>query len=1230
MKDGGFPAIQAGGWDSEVRVTGMANNQMDKRRRDRRMPDREMELPPESESIAAAEPPLRSRPANENDPGISMLLARLRRQPGYTTYYAAFALSLIWIFGWFLVFSGTIFNQPAPFARQALPETMKGLSVLLLPIGGFWILSYFLWRAQQMRHVSEVLLQSAVRLLKPQDIATEGLTSISQAVRSEVDLLVGGVEHAMQRATALEEIVHKEISAIERAFGSNEDRIRSLVTGLDNQRQALHQAGLVIGNETNQLLTRLENNTVNLDRIIGGAQSTLAKLEHGLKTSTEELAHTIDDMASRAAAAGNEIGGQSSQIERISGMLVNELRDFSQHLQGQIHTLSQVSGQLNAETASFGSNLEGMEGRVVQLLRSNIDQLTGIHMELVSAVDSSAHKLAGHINSSGSELLAGMDQTASALIAQLSEASGRVVNRLEDSSAQVHATFEGAYAAAHGKFTESTDRFHQLVTEATDQLDQRIDSSAERLFGSMNSTIESVTDKIDDATNSVYARLEQTASGVVGQLQTTGSNINELLVSTSGTIAAHLRETSDIVSREMRESGIALSQNIEGSGGQLTEKLISVSGEFVENLTKAREEMFGLLDNSSREMTSKLEATAARINDHVSATTGEVAEKVTAAGENLSALFNANTKMMTEQLERTSTDVTTTFAETAVRVTRQVTEANTLMAQRLETTATEVAGQLDQAGSSMFGRIDSTVRDLGQRFDVATELLEKLTGDISEGLGRTTLEITGRFEQETGLLVDRVDKAAKNLDTAATETSARLDEAHRKFAGHVETANVYLADQLSTAAGALDERLESISMQLTGKLEMTGTRISERLEDVSSLVEKSVDKFNDEMELVLNTRREALDKLIDDANRKAQEVDKVMSNYMSLIEESLASAEARSRDIAKVVAEQAQVAAKDVEEEISRLEASSGHQAAQAARVLREQHERALSAMNEMLSSTATDFQQTAQDMRITAQQVVKDIDAARNELKRAILDLPEETRANADSMRRVVADQIAALNALADVVKRQSGGLDLSGPGFSPPRSSRETGPGKSEGAAFSAPTNGTSGARKKNEERNGGQGSILASLGRTLSAAVAPASKRRNGDQTEAGSSEAGEELPREMDGLVHKLNGAARDLVEAVEGALPRELEKRYNAGETDVYTSRLFEGRGKRLEAVLADRYASERLVRTKVDAYVRLFERLLDTVSEGPRGAKIVEACLGSESGRIYVMLGEVSGRLPPQ
>jgi preprotein translocase subunit YajC len=181
----------------------MASNTVETRRgRDRqRAADRQAEAR-RSPPLEAA--PLRGRPANENDPGSSLMLARLNRQPSYTAYYVAFVLSLAWIFGWSMLYSATLFNQPTD-------ETVRSFALLVLPIGIMWVMAYFLWRAQQLRQVSEVLMQSAMRLIRPQDIATEGLTSIAQAVRSEVDLLVGGVEHAVQRATVLEEIVHKEI-----------------------------------------------------------------------------------------------------------------------------------------------------------------------------------------------------------------------------------------------------------------------------------------------------------------------------------------------------------------------------------------------------------------------------------------------------------------------------------------------------------------------------------------------------------------------------------------------------------------------------------------------------------------------------------------------------------------------------------------------------------------------------------------------------------------------------------------------------------------------------------------------------------------------------------------------------------------------------------------------------------------------------------------------------------
>jgi ribosome-associated translation inhibitor RaiA len=1572
----------------KVRVTGMATKPTDNRRRGRAPVLDSPEQPQE-----ASAPSLRASPANENDRTTAQMLARLRKQPSMAVYYFATGISALWFVGWVMAYGAQI-SAELSGTTGASPILLQGAAVLVMPIIAIFAIAYFNWRAQQLRQVSEVLMHSALRLIHPQNLATEGLTSIAQAVRQEVDLLVGGVEHAFQRATALEEIVHKEISAVERAFGGNEDRIRGLVNGLETQRIALQQTSALVSNDAGPMLNRLESNTQNLGQVINLALSTFTRLEDGLKGSTSELARTIEEVAARAAMTGQEIGGHSQQFERMSTTLVNDFRGFSNQLQQYVETLNFTANNLGNETRKFGGEVKGMETSLLTLLKESASQLTAANMEVgqtierlstgtvanakqsaaelaetfgsieqnityhlkstsneiasliersgvdtasridassglvthglqtlandfiqkvqatrtdllnvvgdsgnqvAQAVDVAATRFNERINQSGSQMLAGLDQSGNQLLAQLAtsgtsyatridEIGGRLsaqldqnVNRastnLEEASARVTSQLDRhtnhltvSFDEASGRLTSLVDQSAGTLTNALDAVSGKLTSQLEHhtsklattiqqtaenhgqvlantaqnftmgMDGSLNQALVGLSEtstRIDASATTISNSLNNASNLVTGQMQAVGANVNDLLVATSGTIAAHLKETSEIVGRQMQDSGLALSQNIETSGGMVTDRLINASGDFLSKVNLTRDNMLNALLNVSGEMTGKLETTSSQIfsqinsasgkithqlnetskfiadhivertsevstklqdstvdlytqldeisgrinnqlnetgksvTDQISGTTSqlttrlqnasvemngqlaEVAERIaaelnetsTAAAQHinntaeqlsgklngstsfmftsidkasshitdqlenmslkvadhiinqaadvtdrvtivtekltnkldgsstqlgalltttesrmgnqleqatteLAALFDVNTRMMTEQLEQSSTAVTSTFASTAVRA-----------AQALNQSSQDVTSKIEDASQAMFGKLEGTTRELGQRFDVATDHLERVTGDMSsrldgtgkrfaeiladasgqifsdlgkardafhEGLGETTMQISGRFEQETGLLVGRIDRAVQEFDGAANSSSGKLDEAGKKFAKHVETANTYLADQLAAAALDVDTRLESVSMKLTGKLEMTGSRISERLDDVSALVEKSIDKFNNEMEQMLQSRKDSLDMLVSDANRRASEVDGVMTSYINLIEESLTTAESRAQNINRIVSDQTAAALSRLEEELRKLETNSNGQAQQAARVLRDQHERALASMNEMLSSTASDFQQTAQDMRITAQQVVKDIDAARGELKRAVIDMPEETRVNADNMRRVVADQISALNALAEVVRKQSGSLDYSGPGYITPRSSGGPNSGKSEGASFEAPIVGTMSAIKAQVER---QVERVASPTRVVEQ-VAPA--RRLTDTPPARQTQSNGALAKEVDAFTQKLHVSARDLVEAIEGSLPRDLEKRFAGSDKSVYTQRLYESRSRKLVKAIEGRYSDERLLRGRVQAYNRLFEKLLDTLSESKGGESVMEQVLASEQGRIYVMLAEAAGRMPSQ
>jgi hypothetical protein len=269
--------------------------------------------------------------------------------------------------------------------------------------------------------------------------------------------------------------------------------------------------------------------------------------------------------------------------------------------------------------------------------------------------------------------------------------------------------------------------------------------------------------------------------------------------------------------------------------------------------------------------------------------------------------------------------------------------------------------------------------------------------------------------------------------------------------------------------------------------------------------------------------------------------------------------------------------------------------------------------------------------MREAAANVVREIEFARTELRRAVLELPAETRNSADAMRRVVSDQITALTALADVVKRQSSSLAMSGPGIYVPPEARRS-PGKTEGTASLAATQHDAGAtrttrtprKESKQEEPDTQTGIRRFLGDLLSSdqdtPVAKVRHARKSGSTDTSTS-------RETETLVAKLNTASRDVYEALNDGLPKELEKAYRQGEAQIYTHRLFQARGKKLMEQVRTGYRDDKNLRNRVDGFVRLFERLLDTVASSSAGEELVDQCLASETGKVYIMLAEASGRV---
>ena len=153
----------------------------------------------------SAEAPV-ARPANENEPTTAAIVGSLKQQPSAVPFFVASLVSALWLIAYTAYLLSA--NRPQAeqlggfgqvFSQMGMEEIIVLFAMAVLPIVLVGSISYLMWRAQQMRQVSETLVQTALRLIRPEDVANEGFSSIGQAVRRELGQLVGGVEHAISR-----------------------------------------------------------------------------------------------------------------------------------------------------------------------------------------------------------------------------------------------------------------------------------------------------------------------------------------------------------------------------------------------------------------------------------------------------------------------------------------------------------------------------------------------------------------------------------------------------------------------------------------------------------------------------------------------------------------------------------------------------------------------------------------------------------------------------------------------------------------------------------------------------------------------------------------------------------------------------------------------------------------------------------------------------------------------
>jgi hypothetical protein len=304
----------------------------------------------------------------------------------------------------------------------------------------------------------------------------------------------------------------------------------------------------------------------------------------------------------------------------------------------------------------------------------------------------------------------------------------------------------------------------------------------------------------------------------------------------------------------------------------------------------------------------------------------------------------------------------------------------------------------------------------------------------------------------------------------------------------------------------------------------------------------------------------------------------------------------------------------------------------QTSHAMSEIYQQSTQEADSMFRQSAERFASMVASMKQMAAEMHQELEVTRNELRRGVLEMPQEAAENTAQMRKVIVDQIEALAELNRIVARHGHGLDVVSTG----RTSAQ----REEEPMLAA----AAGGRGAPRTRDGGSASNLPppDIGtpasrRTEAPPVSPGSSDQGRDgwlsdllsRTDggAGNREAPRGRPGQPAGGGNPLDSLSLDIGRLMDRNLAAEMWDRYQRGESKAFTKRLYTPSGQKAFDEVARKYRADRNFKQTVDRYIAEFERLLDEVAREDRGPVALRGHLTSETGLVYTLLAHAAGRL---
>ncbi|MBN9015001.1 MAG: negative regulator of septation ring formation, partial [Rhizobiales bacterium] len=654
---------------------------------------------------------------------------------------------------------------------------------------------------------------------------------------------------------------------------------------------------------------------------------------------------------------------------------------------------------------------------------------------------------------------------------------------------------------------------------------------------------------------------------------------------------------------------------------------------------------------AANEAGQKAKATAAEIEQSVigasnsfqavlSGKSDEIVGYMTQQTDRLSETLDSKRGSLVETIGGKSNQLIVDIERVTSEALKAIESRGLNFSQSIATNGSTVARSITAAGELATGAVNKSLKDLEQASRASIEQSRQVSmaavtemQETSKVLRTDTVALFERLREGNILLQEVLTGAHDNLNSLERAMVSRVAEfvaAITDVSTRSGNATQSLEDQLTMFHAKTSKAIEGLS-GLSTQFEDHGRALVEAV--------TAMEQSNRNTDSSIADRKAALDQLVGTIDARTLDLDQRLSRFTTLLDESLAAAEERARDIARVVADTAGTGSATITRQFEAVRTAAEEQRQATADTLHALYEKSTQETETIFRQSADKFASMVQGMKQMASEMHQELEMTREELRRGVFELPQEAAENTAQMRKVIVDQIEALAELNRIVARHGRGADVVGTERATAHRREEpqmaaVGGGYAEVPARPAPRRQTSSAATLPPPDIG-----TPMPHRTEAPPVSPSIGESNDDRdgwlsdllsradTIADEHDAPRSRQSQPASQGNPLETLSLDIGHLMDRNLAAEMWDRYQRGENKAFSKRLYTPSGQKTFDEVARKYRSDRNFKQTVDRYITEFERLLDDVARDERGPAMLRSHLISETGLVYTMLAHASGRL---